>query len=208
MADTKYSYSIASDIVLGAVESGLLEQEVLGASFAPTLMRIDTVDDELDIWFADGLSAAEKTTLDGDATEPAGGIIGAHDAASYSPPNENRRIEQMILIQSDTQPFYLIKKTFWQVAGRIRFRGTDDMGAPLALKAVMSAEPGGEASARIYDLTNDVFICAGGSTTSEQPVIVDLGTPQNLPAAEAVWELQVTRTVADGRLHSLSIDYP
>lgn len=207
MAETKYSYSISQDIVAGAVSSDWLTQEINDSSIVTELSRIDTFADELAVWFVDALSAAEKTTVDGDSSGPAGGIIGAHDASQWTPPNEERRVDELVFVQSDTQPYYRIKRSQWQVAARLRFRGSNDMGVPLAVKALLWAESGGEVSARIYDKTNDALICAGASTTSEQAVVVDLGNVQNIPTGEAVWELQVKASGGEGRLHSLSIDY-
>jgi hypothetical protein len=77
MADTTYTYSISQDIVAGAEDSGRLAQEIEDSSIATALLRIDTSGDVLDVVFADALSAPDKTTLDGNTSDPAGGIIGA-----------------------------------------------------------------------------------------------------------------------------------
>ena len=83
MADTEYTYSIADDIVAGAENSDRLVHEIEDSSIVTPLLRIDTVEDALSVWFADTLSAADKTTLDGDTTDPCGGIIGNHSGIPW-----------------------------------------------------------------------------------------------------------------------------
>jgi hypothetical protein len=200
MAVTKYTFSIASDTASGVFSSDLFMQQMAGSSITGTFSHVDTVGDVMDVWFSDALSTEDEGVLDS--------IIAAHDGTGYVPPNQTRRSDDFIFTGSDTQPYQRIRKTQWQLAARVRFRGSDDMGAPLAVKAVMWVSAGAEAWARIFDVTNDAVICEGGSTTSEVAEVVDLGTVQNVPTGEAVWELQVKRSGSEGRIHSLSIDYP
>jgi hypothetical protein len=79
MAATKYTYSIADDFPATGLASDRLAQEIGESSIVTALDRIDTSGDVCDIWFKDALSSADKTTLDGDTTDPAGGLIAAHD---------------------------------------------------------------------------------------------------------------------------------
>jgi hypothetical protein len=83
MAATKYTYSISQDIVAGAVDSNRLTHEIDDSSIVTALQHIDTTGDELDVWFSDALSAGDKTTLDGDTTNPCGGIIGNHSGIPW-----------------------------------------------------------------------------------------------------------------------------
>jgi hypothetical protein len=85
---TKYTLSIASDFPGGAVNTTTLTTEIQASSIVTALDRIDTAGDVIDIWFKDALSAGDKTTLDNDATGPAGGLIAAHNnAATVQPPD-------------------------------------------------------------------------------------------------------------------------
>jgi hypothetical protein len=199
MTATKYTFSISADTATGVFSSDLFLLQIGGSAIAGLFKHVDTVGDVMDVWCTDELSSEDVATLDG--------LVAAHDGTGYEPPVESTRSENFIFTGSDTQPYQRIRKTQWQVAARVRFRGCNDMGVPLAVKAVMWVVPGGEAWARIYDVTNDALICEGGSTTAEESEVVDLGTIQNLPAGEAVWELQVKRAGGEGRVHSLSIDY-
>ena len=83
MAAVKYSYSISHDIVAGAVDSTRLTDEIGASSISTALQHIDTAGDVLDLWFVDALSGGDKSTLDGDTTDPCGGIIGAHSGVPW-----------------------------------------------------------------------------------------------------------------------------
>lgn len=78
MAETKYTYSIADDFPEAGIASDRLAQDIQNSSIVTALDRIGTSGDVCDIYFKDALSAADKTTLDGDTTNPAGGLIAAH----------------------------------------------------------------------------------------------------------------------------------
>ena len=83
MAETTYTYSISQDIIAGAVDPTRLSHEIDDSSISTALARIDTSGDTLDVVFADALSAGDKTTLDGDTTNPCGGIIGNHSGIPW-----------------------------------------------------------------------------------------------------------------------------
>lgn len=78
MAATNYTYSIANDFPATGLASDRLAKEIRDSSIVTALDKITTSDDVCNIWFKDALSAADKTTLDGDTTSPAGGLIAAH----------------------------------------------------------------------------------------------------------------------------------
>jgi len=81
---TKYTYSIANDMPGGVVRGDLLMGELQSPSSGISIQvdHINTNDDVLDIWFSDVLSAGEKTLLDGDTSNPAGGLLAGHDPDS------------------------------------------------------------------------------------------------------------------------------
>lgn len=74
---TTYTYSIASDFPGGKVNTTNFVSEIRASSIVTALTGINTDGDVLSIFFKDVLSAADKTTLDGDTTGPAGGLIAA-----------------------------------------------------------------------------------------------------------------------------------
>jgi len=88
MAETTYSYDITSDLPGGKVNPSRLKSEIEISSITTALSRIDTlggtgqdgviVGGNLDIVFNNALSTSEKTTLDGNTTNPAGGLLADH----------------------------------------------------------------------------------------------------------------------------------
>lgn len=89
MAETTYSY-VAADFPNNQVNPAKLQAEIEASSITTPLTRVDTLGGtfsegvftdatSIDIVFDDPLSAGEKTTLDGDTTNPAGGLLAAHD---------------------------------------------------------------------------------------------------------------------------------
>lgn len=79
MSDYNYVYSIASDFPGGKVNTSKLQTAIQQSSIATALDYISTVGDVLTIYFKAQLSAPDKTTLDGDAAGPAGGLIASTD---------------------------------------------------------------------------------------------------------------------------------
>lgn len=76
-----YTYSIANDMPGGVVNPSNLKREIDASSITTALLRIDTDDDALKLTFAEALSSGDKTTLDGDTTGPAGGLLADHSTA-------------------------------------------------------------------------------------------------------------------------------
>lgn len=95
-----YTYSISADVISGKVNAGLLHTEIVNSSIDGTkLVGVDTMDDVLDIIFEPDITAAEKTTLDGDTTGPAGGLVGNHSGLDFSTP-----VEEPVLDKDLTTP--------------------------------------------------------------------------------------------------------
>lgn len=82
MAETPYTYTIATDFPNGIVDPDRLTLEILASAIVTALARIDTDDGDCSVVFVAALTAGEKTILDGDASPPAAGsIIGDHTGA-------------------------------------------------------------------------------------------------------------------------------
>lgn len=97
MPVTTYTYSIAADFPGGAANSGRLDLEIRASSIVTALEGITVSGDVIDVVFKDALASGDKTTLDGDTTGPAGGLIAAHDSSVL--PDDAQSVEF-----SDTQP--------------------------------------------------------------------------------------------------------
>jgi len=91
MPEVTYTYDITNDLPNGKVNPQRLTMEIQGSSIVTALGRVETAGGSsangvvsggtLDITFKEALSSADKTTLDGDTTNPAGGLLAAHDNA-------------------------------------------------------------------------------------------------------------------------------
>lgn len=79
-----FTYSIANDFPVGKVNVSVLLAEIKESSITSDLERIDVDDDTLTVVFVNDLSAGDKTTLDGDTANPAGGLIAQHDVTFQS----------------------------------------------------------------------------------------------------------------------------
>jgi hypothetical protein len=71
MAATKYTYLIDTDFTNLKVATDRLSFEIQGSDIITALDRIDTNENDCDIWFKDSLSTGDKTILDG--------LVGTHD---------------------------------------------------------------------------------------------------------------------------------
>ncbi len=75
-----YVYNIADDFPGGAFTSAISDRlQAMCAAQIPgnPLLNIGSTETEVTLTFQDELSAAEKTILDGDTSDPAGGLIAA-----------------------------------------------------------------------------------------------------------------------------------
>lgn len=75
-----YTYSVSGDMPGGQVSVPRLRADIEASSIVTALETIRRDGDVLVLVFADTLPAGEKTTLDGDTTGPAGGLMAAHIA--------------------------------------------------------------------------------------------------------------------------------
>lgn len=76
---TLFTYSEANDFPNGSVNTEKLHDEILASAITVALLAVRKTGDVVEIEFKADLSAGDKTILDGDTTNPAGGLIAAHD---------------------------------------------------------------------------------------------------------------------------------
>lgn len=65
MAQTKYTYSIATDTANGFANINTLDKEIRNSAIVTALDYISMMGDVLDVYMKDALSAGDETTLDG-----------------------------------------------------------------------------------------------------------------------------------------------
>jgi len=73
-----FNYTISEDVISGKVDSDRLIQEIGLSAITIALDGVNVNGDALTVQFKADLPAADKTLLDGDTTNPCGGIIGNH----------------------------------------------------------------------------------------------------------------------------------
>lgn len=99
--------------------------------------------------------------------------------------------------------------TSYSVVSRLIFCGTNDIGTPTEIKALLEMNNTTDISCRIYDVTNAQTVVESTNLTTNTPTIVNLGAISNISTGEAIWEVQLLRTGGGGsgraRIHSLQI---
>ena len=90
------------------------------------------------------------------------------------------------------------KQATYETLARFFFGGTGRLGVPTNIKIYgYSKEVAKPGDIRIYDRTNGNTIAEATDLSSAAPVVFDLGLLTNLPAAEAVFELQLRSPLGD-----------
>lgn len=99
--------------------------------------------------------------------------------------------------------------TTYQAYNYFMFEGTDIVGSILNIKFVMSSSNAGSTSeARIVDITNGNAVIASATTNSTTREIVLSTNVANVPASQAVWQIQLRRGGSNNnvRVHSVLIE--
>lgn len=110
------------------------------------------------------------------------------------------------------EPNFNTTNAAYTTAGIFLFGGTTALGTPTAFKVVGFKDPGPTSwDFRVLDITNATTIVTKTGNTGTAPEIVDAGALSNLPAAQAIFEIQIQRAgglPADfAHIHSLNIEF-
>jgi hypothetical protein len=194
MAATKYSYSIADDFPATGFNSDRMVEDIEESAIVTALDRIASSGDNVDIWFVDALSAGDKTILDGDTSNPAGGLIAAHTGA---PLPGLKKLTTNLCFASNDDPWIKHGDAAAEVKAQFIFEGTKALGVPKVIYALVEQDTGVTGRITIYDYDNSKQI-AQVSDSSSTPTIKDLGTLSNLPTEKAIWEIHLERTAGTG----------
>ena len=104
-----------------------------------------------------------------------------------------------------------VDDTVYKRVGIFIFGGSTILGTPSKIKVVSSRS--GQTvdyDIKLQDLTNALTIAEKIDITNLGPEIFDLGTLNNIPAAEAMWEFQIRATGGaenKGTIQSVSIEF-
>jgi len=84
--------------------------------------------------------------------------------------------------------------TEYQSVGDLIFPGTTAVGSPTSIKCISWGDSGTTHAVRVYDITNDAVIAEVTGLTNTAKAIASLTGIDNLPASEALWEVQLKKT--------------
>lgn len=91
-----YTYDALQDFPFGTVNIGNLTVEIAASAISVALSGVSQVDNTVTVTFKGTLSAAEKTILDGDTLNPAGGLIAEHNSEE-----QFNLVAQPVLLRED-----------------------------------------------------------------------------------------------------------
>ena len=91
-----------------------------------------------------------------------------------------------------------IQSTTFTTVNKCVFPGTLVVGLPTNVKVTVRTDAGVTAEVRLYDMTNAKVICGLPGIISLVEAIYDLGLMSNVPAAQAMWEIQARRVIGGG----------
>ena len=114
--------------------------------------------------------------------------------------------------QDENGPGINTASTTYEAMNFLIFAGTDKVGTLAAIKAVIDVSDGSTTGqVRIYDSTNAQTIAESAIFADTAPTLLDLGTISNLPASEAIWELQLRKVSGGGsrniRIYALNLEF-
>jgi len=103
MAD--YTYQISTDFPGGVCNEDSFSVEIQASSIVTALVSMARSGNTLTVTFASTLSGAEKTTFDGDVSNPAGGLIAAHDPVRLPELSRTVQIKTTATLSADKNNF-------------------------------------------------------------------------------------------------------
>lgn len=165
-------------VQLGSLPAGLPVADttalVKGSGDATKLVRIE----------ADGLSASTTRVI----TMPDKDIE-IDDKGDSRPPRAD---------SISSFPEVTTTSAAYVLAARFPFLGSTLMGTPVAIKIVGGFIGTGTGDFRIQDVTNALTVAEITGVSTTNPAILDMGTLSNIPAPQAVWEIQLLRATGTG----------
>lgn len=181
MVETTYTKSKATDFG-GNLKTGKFHKEIVAeGGIAPTLLRVDTVDDVVDIVFDAALSGGEQTTLTT--------LIGNHD---HTVPVTYNNVSK-ISLKNET-----ISTSTYKRFGTFIYPGSNHTGTIAKICGIGHMDIGVTSySIKVDDKTNGTTIAVNTFTDTTEGFI-NLGTVSNIPTEEAMIEICVKKTGGTG----------
>ena len=190
MTTFTYSYSKSSNFG-GLIDLSQFDEEIQEYdNISPNLLGIDMTSDDINIMFDSELSNIEEIRLNS--------LINSHVPLSY----EGNRIMNISV------PDNYVTLSCYTTLAAFNFPGTNKIKNITHIKIISEMEDDGTSyEVRLCDITNNTKICSKILNNVEEN-ITDLGTINNLPKKESIFELQarvVGETVA--HINNINIHY-
>lgn len=197
MAIQEYAYSIQDDFVINhKVDPTILQDEIINSSIIITEIHhiyANLEMDECQVWFFDTLPQAEEDELDA--------IIAAHSgelAGGVTPGEigdfESGQGDMMFGFGNDHDiSWYKYDKDAWEPARRFIFRGTNELGIPVGIKAIVRSKDyvdAKESDFRLYDVTNGQAIFTWTNFKVNGWNIHTQKVSDTFPIDDAIFEIQ------------------
>lgn len=207
-------YDIATDIPVGRVCPIRLREAIVASSISTPVVDVSTEGGEeryglviggtLKVMFASSLSPSEKTSLDGDAMNPAGGIIGAHDGRLGSEFALSSRFNYQILSLSNLNEveytqvrllpgFYPGLRMWLESAGV----------SGVSVNAGVYSDTAGEPGTKLIEGSNSFTSADNGSE-----IMISFNSDYEITAATTVWIAVMTNSSASQFISTDTLSSP
>lgn len=118
----------------------------------------------------------------------------------------------VVMFAGSTDPHFDTNNATYTTAGTFIFGGTTALGTPSAIKAIGHIDPNATSwDFRVIDITNATTIVEKTGNTGTVSEIANAGALSNLPAGEAMFEVQLKRAggvaVDEAHLDSLTVEF-
>lgn len=190
MALTDYAYSIVDDFVINhRVDITILQTEIkLSTIIVTELHHIDAnLDEDLcEVWFNDELSEAEEEELNNIIAAHTGYLPGGVDPGDVD--NDGGPSDIMFSYSEGEGNNYYIKfkNKSYDIGNQFIFRGTNSLGIPKGIKAIIK----GKGKLRLYDRTNSRTIFEWTDWDVNDWTIFSQASNLVWPANESIFEVQ------------------
>jgi len=184
---TTYNKSLSADFGGNLNQRQFHEEIESEAGITVTLQGITKTGDDIEIIFDSALSAGEQTTLNT--------LISNHSPSTQAGSQ----------ISNISIPEHLVESNSYMTITSFNYPGTNFWKNTTNIKVISFMEEGGtDYDVKIYDITNHKKIAEKTFSNTDED-ICDLGTLNNLPSNEAIFEV-CSRTSGDTIAHVKNVN--
>lgn len=213
MAIQDYVYSIQDDFVINhKVDPTILQEEIVVSTITTEVHHIyvNLEQDECQVWFFDALTGPEEIELDAIIAAHTGELSGGFTPGEVGDFDGGQGdISIYFGDHSDVSLFRVTEKP-WETITRFIFRGTNQLGTPVGVKAVWRSkdeDPNKQGGFRLYDVTNGNVIFEWDGFHNYGWMIGAQNVTTGWPIGEAILELQGQKDDGEWYLSSFMIQF-